>query len=73
MDSERVYLSYLLRMWQSENGGNRVWLASLESPLTGERRGFSNLQALFDYLCVQTGVNPPNLCELKGDKNEPAR
>ena len=73
MDSERVYISYLLRLWRSENSGNIVWLASLESPLTSERRGFANLEALFDFLRAQTGretsLNPGEL-KKENDKEQ---
>lgn len=44
------YFSYLLRMWQTADGEEHVWRASLESPGSGERRGFSSLAALVEYL-----------------------
>jgi hypothetical protein len=60
------YLSYLLRLWrvngdaithhrdaESQNMGKAVWRASLESTRTGQRRGFANLGALFDFLQQQ--------------------
>jgi hypothetical protein len=46
----RKYVAYLLRLWQVEEGGNTVWRASLESPQTGERRGFASLADLFAFL-----------------------
>jgi hypothetical protein len=49
------YLSYLLRLWQTSDGGEHVWRASLECPGTGERRGFASLKDLFDFLHAQTG------------------
>lgn len=69
MVTERVYFSYLLRLWQREDSGTTVWLASLEEPLTGERRGFSDLEALFDFLRAQTSKTTLNLDELKGEQN----
>ncbi len=51
------YVSYLLRLWR-ENDGEKGWRASLESAHTGERRGFADLNALFDFLQRQTGVLP---------------
>ena len=48
--SRAAYLSYLLRLWQAPGRGEPRWLASLEVPGTGERQGFSSLQALFTYL-----------------------
>jgi hypothetical protein len=44
------YLSFLLRLWQVKQNGSLVWMASLESPLTGERRSFPNLESFFIYL-----------------------
>ncbi len=54
---ERRYISYLLRLWQIRNKGELVWRASLESPLTGERRGFASLAKLIDFLELQTAVS----------------
>jgi hypothetical protein len=65
------YLSYLLRLWQDNNGDTlcsrdeapldhtedkAVWRASLESSLTGEKHGFASLDDLFAFLRRQTGV-----------------
>ena len=44
------YISYLLRLWQTRSDGKLIWRASLESPHTGERRGFTNLGDLFAFL-----------------------
>ena len=49
------YLSYLLRLWQTKSGGEQVWRASLESPHTGERKGFASLTDLFTFLEQETG------------------
>ncbi|MCP4540371.1 MAG: hypothetical protein GY832_24805 [Chloroflexi bacterium] len=46
------YLSYLLRLWQVSDG-KTAWRASLESSYTGERKGFANLDDLFDFLRTQ--------------------
>ena len=47
MSGERGrYVSYLLRLWQTRREGALVWQASLESPTTGERRGFASLAEL---------------------------
>jgi hypothetical protein len=43
-----AYLSYLLRLWHT--GEADRWKASLEDPVTGYRRGFGSLQALFGFL-----------------------
>ena len=53
--AKRRYLSYLLRLWQTSDGEEHVWRASLECPGTGERRGFASLKDLFDFLHAQTG------------------
>jgi hypothetical protein len=44
------YRAYMLRMWSVEQSGQAVWMASLEDPHTGERLGFSNVEALMVYL-----------------------
>lgn len=49
----RKYLAFLLRLWQVEENGRRVWRASLEDPHTGERRGFASLNLLTHYLREQ--------------------
>ena len=51
---QRRYLAYMLRLWQASNDGGLTWRASLESPHTGERRGFVGLEALFNFLEEQT-------------------
>ena len=55
MDRQHNYLAYLLRLWQVTSDGNLVWRASVESPHTGERHGFADLQALFAFLEEKTG------------------
>jgi len=44
------YYAYMLRLWRSESQGRRQWRASLESPHTGERQLFSQLEQLFAFL-----------------------
>ncbi len=55
MEQRPRYRSYLLRLWQISDGKKRIWRASLESPGSGERRGFADLEAMFDFLRDQTG------------------
>lgn len=51
MNAERpTYLSYLLRLWRAPGGAGQPWRASLEDTLTGQRRGFADLEALVAYL-----------------------
>lgn len=52
----RRYISYLLRLWQVRTGNELVWRASLESPQTGERTGFANIEDLFAFLQQQMGI-----------------
>jgi hypothetical protein len=59
MDTERpAYLSYLLRLWQAPGGAEQPWRASLQDTLTGERRGFADVEALCAYLHTQIGTVP---------------
>jgi hypothetical protein len=51
------YVSYLLRLWRAKEKGSVVWRASLQSPQARERRGFANLDALFNFLRRQTGAS----------------
>lgn len=44
------YISYLLRLWQTQDDERRVWRFSLESPDGGERHGFATLQDLVDFI-----------------------
>jgi hypothetical protein len=48
----------MLRLWQVSHEGELTWRASLESPHTGERRGFASLEALFAFLKEQTKSQP---------------
>ena len=69
-DQQPRYLAYMLRLWKTRTGGEQVWRASLESPHTGDRHGFANLQVLFTFLKEQTGgqaefMNP------RGNSDEP--
>jgi hypothetical protein len=69
----RGYVAYLLRLWQAEEGENAPWRASLESPQTGERRGFAGLAELFAFLetvyQVAQGQPPPGADEKGGDSD----
>jgi hypothetical protein len=55
MAEQPGYLAYMLRMWRVNDGENPVWRASVESPHTGERHGFANLELLFAFLEEKTG------------------
>jgi hypothetical protein len=47
---EEGYLAYLLRLWPVRNGETMLWRASLESPYSGERHGFADLEAVLTFL-----------------------
>jgi hypothetical protein len=47
------YRCYLLRLWLEPNSPLE-WRAMLESPNSGERHGFANLEALFAFLEQET-------------------
>jgi len=55
-EPEGVYFAYMLRLWQAEQDGRPVWRASVESPYTGERQGFSDLEQLIQFLKEITAV-----------------
>jgi len=57
------YYAYMLRLWRSESQGRRQWRASLESPHTGERLLFAQLEQLFAFLSEQ--------CEDQASDNQP--
>jgi hypothetical protein len=50
--------SFLLRLWQSVDGGRIVWRALLEEMVSRDRRGFGNLKDLTAYLEELTGEDP---------------
>jgi hypothetical protein len=58
MAKRKGYYSYLLRMWQTDEGPGCAWCASLEQPGTGERRGFATLDQLFSFLKEQAALPP---------------
>jgi hypothetical protein len=75
MDREQPdYLSYLLRLWRVSDE-EAVWRASLESPHTGQRRGFANLTDLFTFLeqevnRARQGQTAPSADEKGGDAHK---
>jgi len=52
-----AYLSFLLRLWRAPGGDKQPWRASLENPLTGERKGFADPEALCAFLREQIRVH----------------
>ena len=55
---QQRYLAYMLRLWQVSSDRDPIWRASVESPHSGERYGFANLEMLFAFLEEQTGGQP---------------
>ena len=71
-EPSRTYFSYLLRMWRTGQGQEATWQASVESPLTGERLEFSQLDKLWAFLQTQmqlTDGAPKKLSE-QGENHE---
>jgi len=58
----RGYLAYLLRLWHIKDAGKLGWRASLEDPHTGKYLGFSNVEALIDYIRELVGS-----CQVEGE------
>jgi len=65
---QRGYLSYLLRLWETSDGERKVWHASLESPGTGDRRSFADVQTLFDFLQQEMAHQDNHQHSKKGDQ-----
>ena len=62
---QQHYLAYMLRLWQVSSDGEPIWRTFLESPHTGERHGFANLELLFAFLDTQTGGQPKRKEQLR--------
>ncbi len=58
MTKQTIYISYLLRMWQTRDGETCTWRASLEQPGTRERQGFASLDEMFRFLQDQVACQP---------------
>jgi len=54
-DQQPRYMAYLIRLWEADANGEPVWRASAQSPHTGERHAFADLQRLFAFLEERTG------------------
>jgi len=55
---QQHYFAYMLRLWQVSSDGEPIWRASVESPHSGERHGFANLERFFAFLEEQTDGHP---------------
>ena len=54
MNKDSPYLAYMLRLWQVNYQGSPMWRALLESPHTGERKGFADIKQLLAFLQEKT-------------------
>ena len=61
---QQRYLAYMLRLWQVSSDRDPIWRASVESPHSGERRGFANLERLFAFLEAKCQEQPEDIGEL---------
>jgi hypothetical protein len=50
-----TYASYMLRLWQVQSDTHATWVASVQSPATGEQRWFANVDALIQFLQHEFG------------------
>jgi hypothetical protein len=64
------YHAYMLRLWRVQSKQGRPWRAFLEDAHTSERRGFSDLEALFAYLRIEREQGVAGR-EQKGADNDP--
>lgn len=62
------YLSFLLRLWLADDDGEPARRVSIESPLTGERKGFANLDELCNYLQQLTDIGTGDVHGKNGQK-----
>ena len=54
MANDTAYFAFLLRLWKEKKVGEDIWRVSLEDPHTGEQKGFSGLEELFNFLVQKT-------------------
>ena len=59
-EESNLYHAYLLRLWRTQTQGQWQWRASLESPHTGERQSFTNLEQLFAFLSERCESQAPD-------------
>jgi hypothetical protein len=50
------YLSYLVRLWRASDDEEPTWRAVLKSSQTGQQVGFGSVEALFDRLRREAGL-----------------
>ena len=50
------YHSFLIRLWAPEIDAGQSWHITLESPESGEKNSFANLDELFDFFGTLVGA-----------------
>jgi hypothetical protein len=61
MADEQRYLAYLVRLWAVHRNGDVVWRASAENAHTGERRAFTDVGELCNFLHSSVADASPTL------------
>jgi hypothetical protein len=64
-DEPDAYQTYVLRLWRARSKGRWHWRASLESPRTGERQSFPNLEHFFIFLRERCPSQTPDGREVR--------
>lgn len=59
MANNTAYYAFLLRLWKEKKEGKDAWRVTLEDPHTGEQKGFSELEELFNFLHQMTSPANP--------------
>ncbi len=72
MTDKPLYLAYLLRLWQVRREGHLLWRVSLESPHTGERWGFADIDQLLAFLRMKTEAEITGDVWSEGDREDDA-
>ncbi len=60
LDDQMNYSVFVLRMWQEKEAGQDqgvAWRFSLEDPNTSERKGFTSMEALLDFIEQKTRLH----------------
>ena len=68
MAEERLYLAYMVRLWAVHHNGDLLWCASVENAHTGERRAFTDLAGLFEFLRAATEQAPAACGQLEAGR-----
>ncbi len=64
-NDQKNYSVFVLRMWQEKEADQDegfAWRFSLEDPYTSERKGFTSVEALLDFLEQKTQLHRSTSC-----------